>query len=553
MGMREEVEEVKQAIAAGRATKEQGAAYLEMKAKEINPEAYGTLAQNAAASQAGDDGMSFVGVSRPKGPPPGPVQFQQAGTPATGLSPEQILAQDAGVMSTGPTEPIQMRGSTEMGRTPPGIMGANVGPGPSTMPQERLPTLMNESGMPPQMAGGQPRPVPAMPPQGLLEQGMGGLRSMGRSLGAGAKSLFNDPSRMAMLQGGLSMMDPNSYYDKQGFGSVFTGLNQGLGAAQAGHKGVLDRRKTAAETAKLGLGTLTNPKVVDIGGGMSQMYQGGQKVGAPFKASDTGTLPTAAKYKELRDKSDLGSDEWNYYNQLMNKASFVPSQFPTTNTNIYKVDPNFTGTGPNYKVESLIKKGNKPVTQKEVLEGEAGASSAGRAVQNVGQLFSQLSVTGDVVGGELFGDNVISNWNTFVDNIGISSLGSDARRKIDAFQNALKRDLPRAFLADDKSKSNFDKKLVLDSMGYDGQSSRDKKMRAMPDAIGLTYENYAKNAAQAGQDVLPLREYLEKNDVPEALIKMVESKAAKGSVAGDIAPSGYKRGSNNHLFRKKGK
>ena len=64
------------------------------------------------------------------------------------------------------------------------------------------------------------------------------------------KSLFDDPSRMAMLQGGLSMMDPNSYYDKQGFGSVFTGLNKGLGAAQQGHAGVLARRKAVADTAK---------------------------------------------------------------------------------------------------------------------------------------------------------------------------------------------------------------------------------------------------------------------------------------------------------------
>jgi hypothetical protein len=36
---------------------------------------------------------------------------------------------------------------------------------------------------------------------------------------------------------GLSMMDPNSYYDKQGFGSVFTGLNKGFGAAQDSFQG----------------------------------------------------------------------------------------------------------------------------------------------------------------------------------------------------------------------------------------------------------------------------------------------------------------------------
>jgi hypothetical protein len=67
---------------------------------------------------------------------------------------------------------------------------------------------------------------------GLLQPGMDGLRGMGKAAGGYMKSLFDDPQRMAMLQGGLSMMDPNSYYDKQGFGSVFTGLNKGLGAAQ---------------------------------------------------------------------------------------------------------------------------------------------------------------------------------------------------------------------------------------------------------------------------------------------------------------------------------
>ena len=80
---------------------------------------------------------------------------------------------------------------------------------------------------------------------------LGGLRSAGKSAGGYMKSLFDDPQRMAMLQGGLSMMDPNSYYDKQGFGSVFTGLNKGLGAAQAGHAGVQSRRKAIADRQKV--------------------------------------------------------------------------------------------------------------------------------------------------------------------------------------------------------------------------------------------------------------------------------------------------------------
>jgi hypothetical protein len=92
---------------------------------------------------------------------------------------------------------------------------------------------------------GQPQPTAPAPQQnkGLISQGLDSLKSIGRGMGDYAGKLFDDPNRMALLQGGLSMMDPNSYYDKQGFGSVFTGLNKGLGAAQAGQKGVFDRRQ----------------------------------------------------------------------------------------------------------------------------------------------------------------------------------------------------------------------------------------------------------------------------------------------------------------------
>ena len=121
--------------------------------------------------------------------------------------------------------------------------------------------LPPERGQPNTPQGILPRIVPERPTfgstmnamgGGLMDAGRsigGGLSSMGKSLGAGAKSLFNDPSRMAMLQGGLSMMDPNTYYDKKGFGSVFTGLNKGLGAAQQGHAGVLARRKAVSDRA----------------------------------------------------------------------------------------------------------------------------------------------------------------------------------------------------------------------------------------------------------------------------------------------------------------
>jgi hypothetical protein len=71
--------------------------------------------------------------------------------------------------------------------------------------------------------------------------------SMG--LGGAFGRLFNNPNRMAMLSGGLTAMDPGSYYDKEGFSSPWTGLRSGLGGAQAGYKSVIDRRKAEADTA----------------------------------------------------------------------------------------------------------------------------------------------------------------------------------------------------------------------------------------------------------------------------------------------------------------
>ena len=72
--------------------------------------------------------------------------------------------------------------------------------------------------------------------------------------------LFNDPSRMAMLQGGLSMLDPSSYYDAQGFSSPWTGLRAGMGAAGQGYQGVkkqqMEERKTEADIGLAGAKSL---------------------------------------------------------------------------------------------------------------------------------------------------------------------------------------------------------------------------------------------------------------------------------------------------------
>ena len=130
---------------------------------------------------------------------------------------------------------------------------------PSNLPNPKNPEFNT---FPPKIQRGQP---------GFMDylEGAGrGLQSMGKGMSGYAEKLFNDPSRMAMLQGGLSMMNPNSYYDQQGFGNVFQGLETGLGQAQKGMKGVLDRRALSAKTALDKLGgkktyktfTETNPQ-----------------------------------------------------------------------------------------------------------------------------------------------------------------------------------------------------------------------------------------------------------------------------------------------------
>ena len=58
-----------------------------------------------------------------------------------------------------------------------------------------------------------------------------GAKGMLSGLRTGANKLFNDPARMALLQGGLTAMNPNSYYDQQGFYSPMEGLSKAMGQA----------------------------------------------------------------------------------------------------------------------------------------------------------------------------------------------------------------------------------------------------------------------------------------------------------------------------------
>jgi hypothetical protein len=196
---------------------------------------------------------------------PGTDPGQGGGQPQP-LSVEQTLARDKAIMSpdyqnqglignvSAPVEKPQPMSIPPTAQMPTGPAGGHGFPMSREMVQPRQPLEIQQQ------------------PQGLMSQLGGGLKSMGQSMARGTKSLFDDPQRMALLQGGLSMMDPNSYYDKQGFGSIFTGLNRGLGAAQEGHKGVMDRRQAAATLTQTGKkGTYQTFDEPSKGGGIKKV------------------------------------------------------------------------------------------------------------------------------------------------------------------------------------------------------------------------------------------------------------------------------------------
>jgi hypothetical protein len=156
-----------------------------------------------------------------------------------------------------------------------------------------------------------PRQPQNMPPKGLIRQGMDELKGAGKATQSYFDKLFNDPTRMALLQGGLGMMDPNSYYDKDGFGSLFTGLNKGLGYAQAGAQGVHDRRKTIADrklaeakTSAAGKGGKIS--VIEVGPNQLQMTQDGKLIGQPYAKGYAPTKPSKTTYKTIKENTEDG-------------------------------------------------------------------------------------------------------------------------------------------------------------------------------------------------------------------------------------------------------
>ena len=131
--------------------------------------------------------------------------------------------------------------------------------------------------------------------------------------------LFDDPGRMAMLSGGLSAMDPSSYYDKQGFGSPWTGLRGAFGAAQGGAKSVHDARKAKADLEKTKAETISgvdDKRLMSVRGGVldRKIYGNALKRGVdPGEAKDLAFLATDSESASKFSANQLEKMEGDYY------------------------------------------------------------------------------------------------------------------------------------------------------------------------------------------------------------------------------------------------
>jgi len=246
VNMQMQVEDVKRAIAQEPDPQKKlelaqhGTAYLEDLAKQ-NPEAYQSVLQanrRQGQAQQGQGGS----ILQPANPEDGLVDIRQSFAKGSGMTEQQLMEYRKKVDAAKaqqtqynqqevavPIDPAMIRNRLEAVR--------RIGGEDERAKQAALlnnPTSERE-------------PVVQ---QGIFDRIGSGLKSVGRGMGQYTEKLFNDPNRMAMLQGGLSMMNPNSYYDKQGFGSVFQGLEKGLGQAQEGMAGVIARKKARADIAK---------------------------------------------------------------------------------------------------------------------------------------------------------------------------------------------------------------------------------------------------------------------------------------------------------------
>ena len=170
---------------------------------------------------------------------------------------------------------------------------ANLAQQPVPMQQTRPPMPVNPNVQQRQMPQMPPMPPPQLPPPrrtpskwdlmkesmfaGEDQQGLFGKAGIDPRTGQDSGSmglsgafgrLFDNPNRMAMLQGGLTALDPSSYYDREGFQSTWTGLRASMGAAGRGYQGVkkqqMDERESASNIALAGAKTLKNMNALEV-------------------------------------------------------------------------------------------------------------------------------------------------------------------------------------------------------------------------------------------------------------------------------------------------
>ena len=317
---------------------------------------------------------------------------------------------------------------------PPSPMprGAGVGPAitanrqpPQLPPPRRTPSkwdLMKES-----MFAGEDQ-------RGLFGKAGGDRGSMGLSGFFG--DLFNNPNRMAMLSGGLTALDPGSYYDKEGFSSPWTGLRSGLGGAQAGYKSVIDRRKAEAETA------LAKAKTTAEG---------------QAKAPDV-------KSAQFGDHVYLYTDEAveAVTKQIMRDEGLTREQAQR------KAIP-IAGT-----------RMQKEVTPQQAIKNEkVRLKTQGRARMKLKELdnLEMLLRKSPIAGGEL-GGSLMDLVNIMSENI-LNKTAYKDRAEIDSIVDRMRPLLTKEFIEESRM-SDYERQIVNEALGYTGVSSAKKKLRALP-------------------------------------------------------------------------
>ena len=318
-------------------------------------------------------------------------------------------------------------GTPTQGRAFPAFNRTPLPPQPTNtqLPNPMLGTSRNVPGMdyrPPPPPTPQEKNIFGMPQGG--DQGRFGMTGF-------FNRMFNDPARMAMLSGGLTALDPNAYYDKEGFGSPWTGLRAGLGGAQAGYKSVIDRRKAEAERQKLLRGGAYS--TVETGPDTQQMQKDGELVGKPWKK---------------RKKYALGSTE----SEIFAVDLFNP------NDNI-KIKEKFKNLTPLQQKEASREKQMALLKLDEVTE------------------FEKIIKRNYLAGSEIPG-TAMDVWNAITENF-FDSTNFQDRADIKSAIERLTPMLTKEYIEESRV-SDYERQLVRKALGYAGASSARDKIRAIP-------------------------------------------------------------------------